>query len=134
MQCLVKTAEILCPEKVQNFRNIALDESTDVIGDAQVSVFIHTSDKDLNLIEEVLGIVLLQNTTHCDAIFEEVYSLLERFNLPLSKLVCVSIDEAPSMTGKRNGFVARLLAKQIEVSPESTLNYIHCIIHQEVLH
>ncbi|KAJ8867000.1 hypothetical protein PR048_032862 [Dryococelus australis] len=37
------------------------------------------------------------------------------------------------MMGKRNGFVARLLAKQKEVSPESKLHHIHCIIHQEVL-
>ncbi|KAJ8875997.1 hypothetical protein PR048_023905 [Dryococelus australis] len=41
------------------------------------------------------------------------------FNLPLSKLECVATDGAPSVIEKRNGFIARLLAKQKEVSPES---------------
>ncbi|KAJ8891567.1 hypothetical protein PR048_004095 [Dryococelus australis] len=95
--------------------SIAVDESTDISGKAQL-----------------LGIVSLQNTTGKD-IFEEVYCFLERFNLPLSKLVCVPTDGAPSMMGKCNGFVTRLLAKQKEVSPESKLHHIHCIIHQDVL-
>ncbi|KAJ8896399.1 hypothetical protein PR048_001743 [Dryococelus australis] len=166
-QCLVKTAEIVCFEKVKNFRNISLsrntiaervddithnlneqllvkaksfvafsiavDESTDVSGKAQVSVFIRACDKYLNIIEELLRIVSLQNTTTVEDIFEEVYRLLERFNLPLSKLVCVATHGAPSMMGKHNGFIARLLVKQKEVFPESKLHHIHCIIHQEVL-
>ncbi|KAJ8884599.1 hypothetical protein PR048_016456 [Dryococelus australis] len=166
-QCLGKTAEIVCREKVQNSRNISLsrntivervddiarnlneqlpikaesfvafsiavDESTDVIGEVKVSVFIRTCDNDLNIIEELLGIVSLQNTTPSEDTFEEVYHLLEWFNLPLSKLVCVATDGAPSMMGKCNGFVARLLAKQKEVSPESKLHHIRCITHQEVL-
>ncbi|KAJ8889111.1 hypothetical protein PR048_008605 [Dryococelus australis] len=111
--------------------SIAVDESTDVSGEAaQVSVFIRTCDKDLNIIEVLLGIVLLQNTTTGEDLFEEVYCLLERFNLPLSKLQQMG---APSMTGKRNVFIARLLPKQKEVSPESKLHHIHCIIHQVLL-
>ncbi|KAJ8866999.1 hypothetical protein PR048_032861 [Dryococelus australis] len=83
----MKTA--VCPEKVQNFRNIsssqntiaervddiacnlneqllvkaesfiafsiAVDESTDVSGEAQLSVSIRNCDKDLYIIEELLG-------------------------------------------------------------------------------
>lgn len=47
--------------------------------------------------------------------------------------MCVANDGAPSMTGKQNGFVAKLMAKQKEVCPSCKFHHIHCIIHQEVL-
>ncbi|UYV70371.1 hypothetical protein LAZ67_7002744 [Cordylochernes scorpioides] len=44
-----------------------------------------------------------------------------------------TIDVAPSMTGKTNGFVALLRKKQSEISDGSNIPHTHCIIHQEVL-
>lgn len=166
-ECLVKTAEVVCPDKVQIFKNISLsrntvaervddiatnlseqllakvksftafsiavDESADVSGVAQLAVFIRACDTDLIITEELLDIISLKNTTTGEDIFNEVYGLLEKYNLPLSKLVCVATDGAPSMTGKQNGFVAKLMAKQKEVCPSSKFHHIHCIIHQEVL-
>ncbi|KAJ8889169.1 hypothetical protein PR048_008663 [Dryococelus australis] len=155
-QCFMKTAEIVCPEKVQNFRNLSLLQNTiaervDIACNLKEQLLVKAESflaysiavmkvhmsvarhKYLFSSAPLLGIVFLRNTTAGEDIFEEVYCLLERFNLPLSKLVCVATDEAPSMTGKRNVFIARLLAKQKKVSPETKLHHIHCIIHQEVL-
>ncbi|KAJ8882489.1 hypothetical protein PR048_014300, partial [Dryococelus australis] len=70
-QCLLITAEIVCPENFQNVINI--------------------SCREIQLPRELM------------------------------------------ISHKRNRFVARLLAKQKEVSPESKLHHIRCITHQEVL-
>ncbi|KAJ8893806.1 hypothetical protein PR048_006407 [Dryococelus australis] len=141
-QCLMKTVEIVCPEKVQNFKNIFLSRNTiaervDIllVKDESFVAFSIAVDESTDVSDkaQLLGIVSFQNTTTGENIFEEVYRLLKWFNLLLSKLVCVATDGAPSMTGKHNRFVARLLAKQKEVSPESMLHHIHCTIYQEVL-
>ncbi|PNF32970.1 hypothetical protein B7P43_G16671, partial [Cryptotermes secundus] len=109
--------------KVKSFTafSIAVDESADVSGVEQLAVFIRACDTDLIITEELLDIISLKNTTGED-IFNKVYGLLEKYNLPLSKLVCEATDGAPSMTGKQNRFVANC-----------KFHHIHCIIHQEVL-
>ncbi|PNF38763.1 hypothetical protein B7P43_G14030, partial [Cryptotermes secundus] len=99
-ECLVKTAEIYsCWQKLKVSRHflIAVDESADVSGVAQLAVFIRACDTDLIITEELLDIISLKNTTTGEDIFNEVYGLLEEYNLLLSKLVCVATDGAPSM-------------------------------------
>ncbi|PNF14661.1 hypothetical protein B7P43_G11733 [Cryptotermes secundus] len=130
-ECLVKTADIVCPDKVQIFKNISLsrntvaekvddiatnlseqllakverftafsiavDESSDVSGVAQLAVFIRACDTDVIITEELLDIISLG-----EDIFNEVYGLLEKYDLPLSKSM-------PPITAQ------------------------HCIIHQEFL-
>ena len=65
-------------------------------------------------------------------IFNSVFELLQKYNLPLSILNSVATDGAPSMTGKNNGFVALLQQKLSEIHG-SKIHHTHCIIHQEVL-
>ncbi|PNF29810.1 hypothetical protein B7P43_G10575 [Cryptotermes secundus] len=96
-------------------------------------MFIRACDTDLIITEELLDIISLKNTTTGEDIFNEVYGLLEKYNLLSSKLVCVATDGAPSVMGKQNGLVAKLMAKQKEVCPSCKFQHIHWIIHQEVL-
>ncbi|XP_075225727.1 general transcription factor II-I repeat domain-containing protein 2-like [Lycorma delicatula] len=65
-------------------------------------------------------------------IFNSVFELLQKYNLPLSKLNSVATDGAPSMTGKNNGFIALLQQKLSEIHG-SKIHHTHCIIQQEVL-
>ncbi|UYV64964.1 hypothetical protein LAZ67_3002576 [Cordylochernes scorpioides] len=75
----------------------------------------------------------MHGTTTGEDIFNCVFDLLQKFNLPQSKLTSVATDGAPSMTGKTNGFVALLRKKLSEISDGSNIHHTHCIIHQEVL-
>ncbi|UYV66294.1 GTF2IRD2 [Cordylochernes scorpioides] len=75
----------------------------------------------------------MHGTTTGEDIFNCVYDILQKYNLPQSKLTSVATDGAPSMTGKTNGFVALLRKKLSEISDGSNIHHTHCIIHQEVL-
>ncbi|UYV63805.1 hypothetical protein LAZ67_2005716 [Cordylochernes scorpioides] len=113
--------------------SIACDESTDIGGIAQLAIFFRACDTDFNIFEELLELVPMHGTTTGEDIFNCVYDLLQKYNLPQSKLTSVATDGAPSMTGKTNGFVALLRKKLSEISDGSNIHHMHCIIHQEVL-
>ncbi|UYV71072.1 hypothetical protein LAZ67_8001602 [Cordylochernes scorpioides] len=113
--------------------SIAFDESTDIGCVAQLAVFFRACDTDFNIFEELLELIPMHGTTTGEDIFNCVYDLLQKYNLPQSKLTSVATDGAPSMTGKTNGFVALLRKKLSEISDGSNIHHTHCIIHQEVL-
>ncbi|UYV81898.1 hypothetical protein LAZ67_21000070 [Cordylochernes scorpioides] len=117
--------------------SIACDESTDIGGVAQLAVsfffFFRACDTDFNIFEELLELVPMHGTTTGKDIFNCVNDLLQKYNLPKSKLTSVAKDGAPSMTGKTNGFVALLRKKLSEISDGFNIHHTHCIIHQEVL-
>ncbi|UYV63806.1 hypothetical protein LAZ67_2005727 [Cordylochernes scorpioides] len=113
--------------------SIACDESTDIGGIAQLAIFFRACDTDFNIFEELLELVPMHGTTTGEDIFNCVYDLLQKYNLPQSKLTSVATDGAPSMTGNTNGFVALLRKKLSEISDGSNIHHMHCIIHQEVL-
>ncbi|UYV75065.1 GTF2IRD2 [Cordylochernes scorpioides] len=96
-------------------------------------IAVRACDTDFNIFEELLELVPMHGTTTGEDIFNCVYDLLQKYNLPQSKLTSVATDGAPSMTGKNNGFVALLRKKLSEISDGSNIHHTHCIIHQEVL-
>ena len=62
--------------------------------------------------EEILFINKLIDT-RSETIFAAVYDFLQNNGIPLSNLLQIATDSASAMTGKHNGFVAKL----IEVPP-----------------
>ncbi|UYV81485.1 hypothetical protein LAZ67_20001335 [Cordylochernes scorpioides] len=84
-ECLIKAAEIVCP------------------GTQLAVFFFRACDTDFNIFEELLELVPMHGTTTGEDIFNCVYDLLQKYNLPQSKLTSVATDGAPSMTGKTNG-------------------------------
>ncbi|VVC32953.1 Hypothetical protein CINCED_3A012313 [Cinara cedri] len=74
----------------------------------------------------------MHHTTTGEDVFVSVFKLLKKYDLPLAKLSSVAIDEAPSMTGKNEGFVESLQKKANE-NVEHTFHKTRCIIHQEML-
>ena len=53
--------------------------------------------------------------------------------LPWQKIVRVTTDGCPSLTGKNVGVLRRLSDRVAEVDCTRKLIFLHCIIHQEVL-
>lgn len=110
--------------------SLALDESTDATDTAQLAVFVRAVTPTIGIIEDLLGVCSMKDTTKGVDILKEVKQLLEAFDLPLSKLAGVTTDGAPAMVGSQSGFIALLKhsIKEAGYSPEIFKH--HCIIHQ----
>lgn len=166
-QCLIKTAEIVCPDKASLFKeisltrntvaeridemsedlktqlkavsssfehfSIAIDETVDISGIAQLAIFIRACDKDFNISEELIELVPMHDTTTSQDIFEKVEEVLDNYGFDLSKLACLSTDGAANMVGRHNGVAAKLRAKIENSHPDSSFAHFHCIIHQQNL-
>ncbi|XP_050334250.1 uncharacterized protein LOC126761867 [Bactrocera neohumeralis] len=86
--------------------SLALDESTDMSDTAQLAVFVRGVSEDYTVIEELLDLRSMKDTTTGQDIYEEVKSCIEKYELQTENLCGLTTDGAPAMTGKRNGFVA----------------------------
>ncbi|XP_056642617.1 general transcription factor II-I repeat domain-containing protein 2-like [Diorhabda sublineata] len=115
--------------------SIALDESTDLSGTAQLTIFIRGIDKEFTVTEELLALQPLKATTTGEDIFNEVQKVFTSFGLPWSKLIGVCTDGAPSMVGlRKGGFIGILNKKASELNVQKDdLIVLHCIIHQQNL-
>ena len=85
------------------FFALALDESTDICGVAQLSIFIRGIDDNFSVFEELLNLESLHGKTRGSDIFDKVKSSLETFQIDTSKLISVCTDGAPSMIGQVAG-------------------------------
>lgn len=93
---------------------------------AQLCVFIRMVFGDIGAKEELLTILPLKGG---EDIFQAFMEFVNKTQLPLFKLISITMDGAPAMVGRTSGFIA--LCKQSENFPDF-LNY-HCIIHQQAL-
>jgi len=78
--------------------------------------------------EELVKLVSLQETTKETDICKAVVNTLSEANLDFSRIVSVTTDGAPSMTGKESGFI-NLFTKHVE---HPLLGFL-CITHQKAL-
>lgn len=108
--------------------SLQFDESTDTMDVAQLCDFIRITFVHMSAKEEHLSILPLKGHTRED-IFDACKEFVNKRNLPLFKIISVTTDGAPAMTGHTSEFLA--LCKQTELFPD-ILNY-HCIIHQQAL-
>ncbi|KAL0803215.1 hypothetical protein ABMA28_017316 [Loxostege sticticalis] len=109
--------------------SLQFDESTDITDTAQLLVFIRMVFEDFSTKEELLSMISLKGKTRGLDIFTEFKAYICQIKLPLYKLVSMTTDGAPAMTGIHNGFIA--LYHKDEDFPDF-ISY-HCIIHQQVL-
>lgn len=112
--------------------SIAIDESTDVQDIAQLAIFIRGCDVNLKVSEELLETIAMHDTTTGSDIFKAVMEVLNAYNLPLKKLVCLATDGAPAMTGTVKGVVAKF-KEQCKEQGNTDFQHFHCIIHQQSL-
>ncbi|UYV73788.1 hypothetical protein LAZ67_11000925 [Cordylochernes scorpioides] len=136
-ECLIKAAEIVCPGSVKTFQTISFSRNTVVERVTDMARNLNDRIKEKSSCFEAFSIacdeIPMHGTTTGEDIFNCVNDILQKYNLPQSKLTSVATDGAPSMTGKTNGFVALLRKKLSEISDGSNIHHTHCIIHQEVL-
>mgnify|MGYP003487605055 CR=1 FL=1 len=71
-------------------------------------------------------------TTGAD-IFEKIDNCLTRYNLQWNKMVSVTTDRVPCLTGKNVRALKKIQDKICENYPDYNLITIHCIIHQQIL-
>ena len=107
--------------------SLALDESTDVSDLSQLCVWVRFVNSDFTVEDELLGIRAMHGRTRGADILCKLEEILSDYKLPKDKLISVSTDGAPNMTGVNVGLVALLK----ETVPQ--LIGFHCIIHQEAL-
>jgi hypothetical protein len=107
--------------------SICLDESTDVTSSARLAI-IARYPKNNEMREELIKLANLSGTTTGAEICQKVVEELKNADLDVNKIVSVTTDGAPSMTGKDAGFV-NLFTKHVG----HPLVAFHCIVHQEAL-
>uniref|UniRef100_A0A096MF30 HAT C-terminal dimerisation domain-containing protein n=1 Tax=Poecilia formosa TaxID=48698 RepID=A0A096MF30_POEFO len=107
--------------------SLQLDESTDVSDTAQLYIFIRMVFTDMNAREELL--TAHERTYTGEDIFHSFKSFIEKTQLPVFKLVSITMDGAPAMVGHSHGFIAK--CREDDAFPDF-LSY-HCIIHQQAL-
>ena len=111
------------------FISIALDESTDVTGSAQLCVFVRFITVDSVISEEMLQLISLTTTTTGEDITRALVNCLKVKKISFDKISPIATDGAPSMVGCHKGLIALL--------SQSGLfhNFVayHCIIHPEAL-
>ncbi|KAG0715324.1 General transcription factor II-I repeat domain-containing protein 2 [Chionoecetes opilio] len=112
---------------------LALDESTDMKDTAQLAIFILGVTAVLQVYEEFLQLVPSHGTTTGQDIFDAVLQCVKQHSLDLSRLVCVTTDGAPALTGNKK-CAASLLVRHCEAAGHTQpIHKLHCIIHQESL-
>ncbi len=109
--------------------SIQCDESVEASDTAQLAVFIRMVFDDFAVKEEFLTLLPLKTTTRGVDFYSAMKNYFTEHKIPVQKLVSVTTDGAPAMTGRHSGFIARC-----KVDPEfpTFLDY-HCIIHQQAL-
>ncbi|KAM4043630.1 general transcription factor II-I repeat domain-containing protein 2B-like [Anomaloglossus baeobatrachus] len=85
------------------------------------------------MIEELAAMRSMKGTTTGSDLFTEVNASMDKLGLKWNKLVSVTTDGCPNLTGKNVGLLKRMQDKVNEINPEQKLIFLHCIIHQEAL-
>ncbi|XP_050508081.1 protein ZBED8-like [Diabrotica virgifera virgifera] len=92
--------------------SLQFDESTDMTDTAQLCIFIRMVFSDMPCKEDLLTMLPLKEKTRGEDIYNVFINFVEQYGLPIYKLVCITTDGAPSMTGVNNGFVALCRANE----------------------
>uniref|UniRef100_H2ZY15 SPIN-DOC-like zinc-finger domain-containing protein n=1 Tax=Latimeria chalumnae TaxID=7897 RepID=H2ZY15_LATCH len=159
--CMLRIAAIACPEKKSAFANVSLsrmtigqrvediatdiqsqlfitfslvlDDNTDIEPTAQLLIFVCGVMEEFEISEELLALISLKDRTRGHDIFEMVCDEMERNGLRWPRLVGVTTDGAPCMTGEVSGLVGLIKKRGKEIGCSEIINY-HCIIiHQEAI-
>lgn len=109
------------------FLSFCFDESTDVTSSARLAIITQFCRGD-EICKELVNLVTLPEHATGAEICKAIVNKLSNQQIDLSKIVSVTPDGVPSITGREAGFV-NLFAKYVG----HPLVAFHCIIHEEAL-
>lgn len=113
-------------DEIEKLWGLQIDESTDISGKAQLLAYIRFV-KDGRIQNFYFFCDELKETTTGNDIFDLVNQNVTSRGMKWQDCVSVCTDGAPSMQGRKKGFVAyvRILNPSVKI--------VHCMIHREVL-
>ncbi|XP_056123046.1 general transcription factor II-I repeat domain-containing protein 2-like [Rhinichthys klamathensis goyatoka] len=111
--------------------SLAIDESADRTDTAQLAIFIRGVDDRFSVTDELLDLRAIHGTTSGQDHFSQVEQCVNETELQWNKLVVLTTDGAPAMSGEVRGLVG-LVREKVRHTGENLTAY-HCIIHQEAL-
>ena len=100
--------------------SLTVDESLFVIQSVLLALVHYI--KASRICEELLYVKSLINTTVCNAVTD----FLKTNEISMDNMISICTDEAPSMMGKRKGFVSTIIE-------DRRVFTIHCVLHRENL-
>jgi len=108
-----------------DYFSVCLDESTDVVDTAQMLIFIRGIDRfQCDVTEELLSMESLKHTTGED-LFRHLCDCFDQHKLHWDKLVSITTDGAPSLTGKNVGLVKKVNDKVSGMYPGRKVISLH---------
>lgn len=107
-------------------------ENTDITDTAQLTIYVCGVDSNFEVTEKLLTVIPMHGQTTANEIFLQLCDAIENAGLPWKRLVGITTDGAPSMTGRKNGLLA-LVQRKLEEEGVEEANALHCIFHQQVL-
>ncbi|XP_033214093.1 zinc finger BED domain-containing protein 5-like [Belonocnema kinseyi] len=106
--------------------SLQFDESVDVSGAAQLLCYVkYIGGAEIE--EKILFCFAVHGNTTGECLFEVMMEKTRYFNLDRDKCVAICTDGAAAMTGKKVGFVKRIL----DIAPNA--KWSHCMIHRYAL-
>ena len=112
--------------------SLALGESCDVRDTSQLLVFVR-GIKDLKITEELAAMRSMKGSTTGSDPYTEVDVCMDILGLKWDRLVGVTTDGCPNLTGENVGLLKRMQDKVTEIDADQKLAFLYCIIHQHVL-
>ena len=111
--------------------SIVLEESCDIKDTAQLVIFVRGVTQDLKIVEELLHLIPMKESTTGQDVLNALLPALSGFNL--SKLVSVTTDGASAMVGSTKGLLQLLIDYYRSLGCAQERRRVHCIVHQESL-
>lgn len=86
--------------------SLALDESTDIKNKLQLAIFVRYVSKDSGMVEKLLDLATLKDTTRSD--IKALDGVVLKNSMLIGNIVSITTEGSPSMTSKKQG-LTRLL-------------------------
>ncbi|XP_057671177.1 protein FAM200C-like [Diorhabda carinulata] len=128
-----KTEIMSAIRELQNVRlSQGFDESPDMTDTAQLCIFIRMVFNDMSAKEEFFRIIPLKGKTRGEDIYEVFFNSVKNYELPIYKLVSITIDGAAAMTGNKNGFVALCRANELQLEDRESAEHTDLVLYTDV--
>jgi hypothetical protein len=121
--CAEEITEVIMGEIGERQFSVLIDESRDISVKEQMAVMLRYVNNEGKVIEWFLALKHVKDTTS-NALKQALFSLLDKYNLSITRLRGQGYDGASNMRGEFNGLQKRIL----DDNPYPF--YVHCFSHQ----